>query len=81
MALEFSSTDVVAYISSDAYSMFLSTSSKKFCKTARIVTVLLILIFSFILDVSTPAAHGWSLSPHIRLFLADALMLEVCLAE
>lgn len=46
MELGFSSADIIAYNSSGAYSVFLSTSSKKFYKKARIVTMLVILIFS-----------------------------------
>lgn len=46
MELGVSSADTVAYVSSDAYSMFLPTSSRKLSKKVGIVTILRIVAFS-----------------------------------
>lgn len=46
MELGVSSADTVVYVSSDAYSMFLPTSSRRFSKKAWIVTILHIVAFS-----------------------------------
>lgn len=57
MELEFPSSNIIAYISLDAYSVFLYISSKKLCKKGRIVIRQLIIAFlSFVFNVSTPVS-------------------------
>lgn len=57
MELEFPSSNIIAYISLDAYSVFLSVSSKKLCKKGRIVIRQPIIAFlSFVFNVSTPVS-------------------------